>query len=72
MCEQYNSITKLRINTKSENYKKSSGKYLPVIKTIVQNIDLHYVRPQRAGVIMYTTVNGAAYFGLGIDSKSHD
>jgi hypothetical protein len=45
---------------------------IPVIKTLVQNIDLDFVKPRRAGVIIYTTVNGSIYFGLGLDARSHD
>lgn len=43
-----------------------------VIKTTVDKLNLDYVRPQRAGIIIYTVVNGAIYFGLGLDSRSHD
>ena len=43
-----------------------------IIKTIVQNINLECVKPQRAGVIIYTVINGFIYFGLGLDSKTHD
>ncbi|CAH6420553.1 Hypothetical protein HVR_LOCUS1221 [uncultured virus] len=64
--------------------KTSKGRYIevgstksgqtpsPVFKTIVQNIDLKCVRPSRAGVIMYTVFNGSTYFGLGLDSRTHD
>ena len=44
----------------------------PVIKTLVQNLNLECVKPQRAGVIIYTVVNGAIFFGLGLDSSTHD
>lgn len=40
--------------------------------TNVKNLNLEYVRPQRAGVILYTVVNNVIYFGMGLDSKSHD
>lgn len=44
----------------------------PVIKTIVQSLNLDCVKPQRAGVIIYTIINGSIYFGLGLDAKTHD
>ena len=44
----------------------------PVIKTTVQNVDLECVKPQRAGVIIYTVVGESTYFGLGLDSGTHD
>lgn len=50
----------------------SNQKKLPVIKTTVQNLNLECVRPQRAGVIIYTVVEGATFFGLGLDSRTHD
>lgn len=43
-----------------------------VIKTTVQQLNLECVKPQRAGVIIYTVVNGSIYFGLGLDSRTHD
>jgi len=45
---------------------------ISIIKTIVHNLNLEYVTPQRAGIIIYTVVNGAIYFGLGLDAKTHD
>jgi hypothetical protein len=45
---------------------------MPVIKTTVQNLNLEYVKPQRAGIIIYTVINGSIYFGLGLDAKTHD
>lgn len=45
---------------------------LPVIKTTVKNLNLDCVRPERAGVILYTVVDGATFFGLGLDSRTHD
>lgn len=50
----------------------SNQKKLPVIKTTVQNLNLECVRPQRAGVIIYTFFEGATFFGLGLDSRTHD
>ena len=29
-------------------------RYTPVIKTIVKDLNMDYVKPQRAGVIIYT------------------
>jgi hypothetical protein len=45
---------------------------LPVVKTTVQNLNLECVRPQRAGIVIYTVHNGAVYFGFGLDAKTHD
>lgn len=55
-------------------YKRKGCRHsrLQVIKTTVQKLNLECVKPQRAGVIMYTVVEGAAYFGLGLDSRTHD
>lgn len=44
----------------------------PVTKTYVRNLDLKCVRPQRAGVIIYTVVDNATYIGIGLDSRTHD
>jgi len=40
--------------------------------TKVKLVNLETVKPQRAGVIMYTVHQGLTYFGLGIDTRSHD
>lgn len=45
---------------------------LPVIKTNVGKLNIEYVKPARAGVILYTVVEGTTLFGLGLDSKTHD
>jgi len=50
----------------------SRTRKFPVIKTTVQSLNLECVKPQRAGVIIYTVVEGATYFGLGLDSRTHD
>ena len=42
------------------------------IKTTVKNINLECVKPERAGIIIYTVVDGAVYFGLCVDAKWHD
>lgn len=44
----------------------------PVVKTRVENLDLDRVKPQRAGVIIYTVVDDNIFLGLGVDSASHD
>jgi len=44
----------------------------PIIKTTVQKLDLECVRPQRAGIIIYTVKDGVVYLGWGLDSRSHD
>lgn len=43
-----------------------------VIKTTVESLNLECVKPQRAGVIMYTVHNDMVYVGMGIDMKTHD
>lgn len=43
-----------------------------VIKTLVRDLNLNYVKPKRAGVIVYTHHKGTTYFCLGLDSKTHD
>lgn len=71
--------TKLRHGQKGRHGRENSdykygkqSRHSPVIKTIVQNLNLDCVKPQRAGVIIYTIINGSTYFGLGLDSKTHD
>ena len=39
---------------------------------LVSDIDLDVVKPQRAGVILYTIKDGQLVFGLGVDSRSQD
>lgn len=53
-------------------HKISREQYNQVIKTTVQNLDLECVCPRRAGVIIYTVVGESIYFGLGLDSRTHD
>jgi hypothetical protein len=73
------SYTNTRITDKSSvrsngsrSVPESSSRKFPVIKTTVQNLNLECVKPQRAGVIIYTVVEGATFFGLGLDSRTHD
>ena len=47
-------------------------RYTPVIKTIVKDLNMDYVKPQRAGVIIYTLYEGTTYVCLGLDSKTHE
>lgn len=54
------------------NYRNRTVRKIPIIKTTVQNLNLEYVKPQRAGIIIYTVINGSIYFGLGLDAKTHD
>ena len=54
----------------SHNYQ--SWKNIPIIKTTVEKLDLKNIKVRRAGVIIYTIENGTMYFGLGLDSRSHD
>jgi hypothetical protein len=42
------------------------------IKSTVKNINLDCVKPERAGIIIYTVIDGAFYMGLCVDAKSHD
>lgn len=51
---------------------KSYDKDNKIIKTLVKHINLECVTPNRAGIIMYTVFENRTYFGLGLDSKSHD
>lgn len=53
-------------------YKCYDDKSQNVIKTKVRNLNLQYVKPQRAGVIMYTYENGVMYIGMGLDANTHD
>lgn len=55
-----------------EQHNVKQSRNTPVIKTKVGNLNLDCVKPQRAGVIIYTIINGSTYFGLGLDSKTHD
>lgn len=41
-----------------------------VIRTFVKEIDLELVKPQRAGIIVYTIYQNQMYFGLGVDTIS--
>ena len=41
-------------------------------KKLVKEIDLNVVKPQRAGVIMYTKHNNEIYYGLGVDAASKE
>lgn len=69
---QYNCVQSNRAQSSGNTEIPKSHTYSPVIKTIVKNINLEYVRPQRAGIIIYTVTNGSIFFGLGLDSRTHD
>lgn len=43
-----------------------------IIKTKIKALNLTYVRPQRAGVILYTIHQQVTYFGLGLDANYHE
>ena len=43
-----------------------------VVKCAVSQIDSNLVKPHRSGVILYTIYNNIIYFGLGLDSKTHE
>lgn len=70
---QYYNRSRRRQNKGSIDIKNDkTNRQSPIIKTIVQNLDLECVKPQRAGIILYTVVDGATYIGLGLDSRTHD
>lgn len=59
------------------NYRLRTNDYGPnkydlIYKKKVKELDLDNVRPTRAGVIMYTKINGVIHFGLGVDTMSSD
>jgi len=59
----------------SENnvfYKTNLYKNNNIYNTIVKNFDLDNLKPQRAGVIMYTIIDNTVYFGMGLDTKTKD
>jgi hypothetical protein len=64
-------------NKKQSVRKNNRGQYylgrnnIP-IKTKVRDINLECVRPERAGIILYTKIDGAVHMGLCVDAKSHD
>ena len=58
---------KLTTNSFFLNSKKAR-----VIKTIVRNIDCSRIKPQRAGVVLYTKQNGVINFIFGVDSRSSE
>jgi hypothetical protein len=43
-----------------------------VFTSKVKELNLLFVRPPRAGFVLYTKVNSIIYFGFGLDSTSHD
>jgi hypothetical protein len=59
----------VRVSTMDELRTRLSGK---CVTGKVRDILNTNVRPQRAGVILYTVLDGIVYFGLGLDSKTHD
>jgi hypothetical protein len=42
------------------------------MKMRVKNLDVNRVPSKRLGVIVYTTVNGVVYFGMGLDTVHHE
>lgn len=73
VCEnKHNSRKLITYDFKPKKSLYKDLKSSPVFKTTVQNIDLNCVRPSRAGVIIYTVYKECTYFGLGLDSKTHD
>lgn len=55
---------------KYNNYAIKNENVYRVIRKLVKEIDLDCVKPQRAGVIIYTIYNNQMYFGLGVDTVS--
>lgn len=48
-------------------------RHVPLVhKCHVKYIDITKVLPKRAGVIIYTTIGGRLYFGMGLDTRTHD
>ena len=43
-----------------------------VYKKKVKELDLTAVKPQRAGIILYTKMNEVFYFGLGVDTMTKE
>lgn len=70
-CEQHNVKKSTQNNNNNKKYHKVDKRDAP-IKTTVKNINLECVRPERAGIILYTKIDGAVYMGFCVDSKSHD
>lgn len=46
--------------------------FSPVTCTQAGKLDLQLIRPQRAGIILYTVRNKVLYFGLGVDARTSD
>jgi len=43
-----------------------------IYETSVKDFDCKIHRPQRAGVIMYTIIKDEVFFGMGLDTRTHD
>ena len=54
------------------NWYDKFHKYNDTTQTYVRDLDLENVKPQRAGVILYTYHQNNIYFGVGVDTKSKD
>lgn len=47
--------------------------HFPSVRCIyANNLDITIVKPRRAGVIIYTEINNKIYFGMGLDTMTHD
>lgn len=55
-----------------KNKLQMSEKILSTKHTIVANIDTTSVKPQRAGVILWTKIDNEIFFGFGIDTKTKE
>ncbi len=61
-----------KIEEWSKPRRRSSKKSNRLIKTTIKSLNLECVKPRRAGVILYTFFEETTYFGIGLDSKTHD
>lgn len=74
-CTMFKRKTYITYN--KDNYYKLSN-YLSdktstqICRSKVKNIDLTSVKPQRAGVVLYTFIENNLYLGFGIDNKSKE
>lgn len=65
---KYNHYNKYEQKKDFKDYKNESKTL--VKRCLAKELDLMTVKPQRAGVIMYTKYNDQVYFGIGVDTLS--
>lgn len=63
---------KPKFSDTSPSYNDYTHKPPPFYKTKVSEIDLINVKPQRAGIILYTKINNIIYFGVGVDNNTKE